>query len=128
MYSLSVTQRVILALGGCQLTHNLQIHGDTYIYAIYVYIFLKSKDSFFSPLYCRPPQCKSIALDRGPDGLGFSIVGGYGSPHGDLPIYVKTVFAKVSLQILTTLFPPKHSLMVVSSGLISLWLEVTPND
>ncbi|XP_032490891.1 multiple PDZ domain protein isoform X3 [Phocoena sinus] len=41
-----------------------------------------------------PPQCKSIALDRGPDGLGFSIVGGYGSPHGDLPIYVKTVFAK----------------------------------
>nr|XP_045001807.1 multiple PDZ domain protein isoform X4 [Jaculus jaculus] len=41
-----------------------------------------------------PPQCKSIALERGPDGLGFSIVGGYGSPHGDLPIYVKTVFAK----------------------------------
>ncbi|XP_047555367.1 multiple PDZ domain protein isoform X4 [Lutra lutra] len=41
-----------------------------------------------------PPQCKSITLDRGPDGLGFSIVGGFGSPHGDLPIYVKTVFAK----------------------------------
>ncbi|XP_062064240.1 multiple PDZ domain protein isoform X3 [Lepus europaeus] len=41
-----------------------------------------------------PPHCKSITLDRGPDGLGFSIVGGYGSPHGDLPIYVKTVFAK----------------------------------
>ncbi|NXU74421.1 MPDZ protein, partial [Oreotrochilus melanogaster] len=41
-----------------------------------------------------PPQYKTIMLDRGPDGLGFSIVGGYGSPHGDLPIYVKTVFAK----------------------------------
>ncbi|XP_029859587.1 multiple PDZ domain protein isoform X12 [Aquila chrysaetos chrysaetos] len=41
-----------------------------------------------------PPQYKAITLDRGPDGLGFSIVGGYGSPHGDLPIYVKTVFAK----------------------------------
>uniref|UniRef100_A0A8C6S198 Multiple PDZ domain crumbs cell polarity complex component n=2 Tax=Nannospalax galili TaxID=1026970 RepID=A0A8C6S198_NANGA len=41
-----------------------------------------------------PSQCKSVTLDRGPDGLGFSIVGGYGSPHGDLPIYVKTVFAK----------------------------------
>ncbi|XP_052456856.1 multiple PDZ domain protein isoform X6 [Carassius gibelio] len=41
-----------------------------------------------------PPQCKSISLERGPDGLGFSIVGGFGSPHGDLPIYVKTVFSK----------------------------------
>ncbi|XP_038660259.1 multiple PDZ domain protein isoform X7 [Scyliorhinus canicula] len=41
-----------------------------------------------------PPQYKTITLDRGADGLGFSIVGGYGSPHGDLPIYVKTVFAK----------------------------------
>ncbi|XP_029310521.1 LOW QUALITY PROTEIN: multiple PDZ domain protein [Cottoperca gobio] len=41
-----------------------------------------------------PPQYKSINLERGPDGLGFSIVGGYGSPHGDLPIYVKTVFGK----------------------------------
>ncbi|XP_075787690.1 multiple PDZ domain protein isoform X3 [Pelodiscus sinensis] len=40
------------------------------------------------------PQYKTITLDRGQDGLGFSIVGGYGSPHGDLPIYVKTVFAK----------------------------------
>ncbi|XP_066576484.1 multiple PDZ domain protein isoform X10 [Amia ocellicauda] len=41
-----------------------------------------------------PPQYKTITLDRGPDGLGFSIVGGFGSPHGDLPIYVKTVFVK----------------------------------
>ncbi|XP_077962416.1 multiple PDZ domain protein isoform X27 [Gasterosteus aculeatus] len=41
-----------------------------------------------------PPQYKTINLERGPDGLGFSIVGGYGSPHGDLPIYVKTVFGK----------------------------------
>ncbi|XP_017212650.1 multiple PDZ domain protein isoform X6 [Danio rerio] len=41
-----------------------------------------------------PPQCKSISLERGPDGLGFSIVGGFGSPHGDLPIYIKTVFSK----------------------------------
>ncbi|KAM6949617.1 multiple PDZ domain protein [Aplochiton taeniatus] len=41
-----------------------------------------------------PPQYKTITLERGTDGLGFSIVGGFGSPHGDLPIYVKTVFGK----------------------------------
>ncbi|KAL4641509.1 multiple PDZ domain protein isoform X4 [Arapaima gigas] len=41
-----------------------------------------------------PPQYKTIMLERGPEGLGFSIVGGFGSPHGDLPIYVKTVFSK----------------------------------
>ena len=39
-------------------------------------------------------QVKVIYLERGTEGLGFSIVGGYGSPHGDLPIYVKTVFEK----------------------------------
>ncbi|XP_066922767.1 uncharacterized protein [Clytia hemisphaerica] len=39
-------------------------------------------------------QVKVIYLERGTEGLGFSIVGGYGSPHGDLPIYVKTVFDK----------------------------------
>lgn len=37
-------------------------------------------------------ETKIIELERGPEGLGFSIVGGHGSPHGDLPIYVKTVF------------------------------------
>ena len=40
----------------------------------------------------RPLEPKTIELERGPEGLGFSIVGGHGSPHGDLPIYVKTVF------------------------------------
>ena len=34
----------------------------------------------------------TIELKRGEQGLGFSIVGGFGSPHGDMPIYVKTVF------------------------------------
>ena len=39
-------------------------------------------------------QVKVIELERGAEGLGFSIVGGFGSQHGDLPIYVKTVFNK----------------------------------
>ncbi|XP_063284134.1 inaD-like protein [Pelobates fuscus] len=40
------------------------------------------------------PIPKVIHLEKGQDGLGFSIVGGFGSPHGDLPIYVKTIFSK----------------------------------
>ncbi|GFR01860.1 multiple PDZ domain protein [Trichonephila clavata] len=39
-----------------------------------------------------PAEFKTITLERGSAGLGFSIVGGYGSPHGDLPIYVKKLF------------------------------------
>ena len=39
---------------------------------------------------------KTVNLIRGQHGLGFSIVGGFGSPHGDMPIFVKTVFEKVS--------------------------------
>lgn len=46
-------------------------------------------------LFFRAPQPKIIVLEKGSDGLGFSIVGGFGSPQGDLPIYVKTIFAKV---------------------------------
>ncbi|XP_060917369.1 multiple PDZ domain protein [Labrus mixtus] len=37
---------------------------------------------------------KTVTLERGTPGLGFSIVGGFGSPHGDLPIYIKTIFNK----------------------------------
>lgn len=54
-------------------------------------MYLRTDNLF---VHRQPPQCKTITLERGPDGLGFSIVGGHGSPHGDLPIYVKNVFAK----------------------------------
>ncbi|KAK2153028.1 hypothetical protein LSH36_310g02048 [Paralvinella palmiformis] len=38
-------------------------------------------------------QVQTVILDRhGNEGLGFSIVGGYGSQHGDLPIYIKTIY------------------------------------
>ncbi|KAF3690513.1 Multiple PDZ domain protein Multi-PDZ domain protein 1 [Channa argus] len=47
----------------------------------------------FEPLV-QGPKPHSISLEKGLEGLGFSIVGGFGSPHGDLPIYVKTVFSK----------------------------------
>uniref|UniRef100_H3C1A6 PDZ domain-containing protein n=1 Tax=Tetraodon nigroviridis TaxID=99883 RepID=H3C1A6_TETNG len=42
----------------------------------------------------RPRMYKTVTLKRGSTGLGFSIVGGFGSPHGDLPIYIKTIFNK----------------------------------
>lgn len=38
---------------------------------------------------------KTVSLKKGSSGLGFSIVGGFGSPYGDLPIYIKTIFNKV---------------------------------
>ncbi|XP_046458558.1 multiple PDZ domain protein-like isoform X7 [Daphnia pulex] len=41
-----------------------------------------------------PPTFTRIVLERGADGLGFSIVGGLGNPQGDLPIFVKTVFER----------------------------------
>lgn len=47
----------------------------------------------FSPNSTR--KYKTVTLERGSSGLGFSIVGGFGSPHGDLPIYIKTIFNKV---------------------------------
>ncbi|KAL0279196.1 UNVERIFIED_CONTAM: hypothetical protein PYX00_000804 [Menopon gallinae] len=37
-------------------------------------------------------HCRTVSLEKGADGLGFSIVGGHGSPQGNLPIYIKTVF------------------------------------
>lgn len=46
------------------------------------------------PSSCSDSTYKEITLTRGPDGLGFSIVGGRGSPHGDYPIYVKNIFDK----------------------------------
>ena len=45
--------------------------------------------SYFSSLLSR---IQFIRLHRGPSGLGFTIVGGKGSPHGDLPIFIKRVF------------------------------------
>ncbi|KAL6957290.1 hypothetical protein U1Q18_051769 [Sarracenia purpurea var. burkii] len=42
------------------------------------------------------PTRRNVILKRGPDGYGFSIVGGYGSPHGNLPIYIKTVSENTS--------------------------------
>ncbi|CAM9180792.1 unnamed protein product [Lampetra planeri] len=46
------------------------------------------------PPHRAPGQCRTVVLHRGPEGLGFSIVGGRGSPHGDLPIYVRSIFSK----------------------------------
>ncbi|XP_066181476.1 inaD-like protein isoform X4 [Sylvia atricapilla] len=78
----------------------LQVVADTNISAIASQLESMSPGCSLSPPSEHPaedpeaPQPKIITLEKGSDGLGFSIVGGYGSPHGDLPIYVKTIFAK----------------------------------
>ncbi|KAH0618551.1 hypothetical protein JD844_017873 [Phrynosoma platyrhinos] len=78
----------------------LQVVADTNISAIASQLeSMTAGTNFNPPTEHHPedpeaPQPKVIVLEKGSDGLGFSIVGGYGSPHGDLPIYVKTIFAK----------------------------------
>ncbi|KAK3561941.1 hypothetical protein QTP86_019064 [Hemibagrus guttatus] len=78
----------------------LQVIADTNISAIASQVESMSSSSGLSTntetLITEPeaPKPKSITLEKGSEGLGFSIVGGFGSPHGDLPIYVKTVFSK----------------------------------
>ncbi|XP_058257347.1 inaD-like protein isoform X3 [Hemibagrus wyckioides] len=78
----------------------LQVIADTNISAIASQVESMSSSSGLSTNTETPitepetPKPKSITLEKGTEGLGFSIVGGFGSPHGDLPIYVKTVFSK----------------------------------
>ncbi|XP_058034699.1 inaD-like protein isoform X2 [Ahaetulla prasina] len=78
----------------------LQVVADTNISAIASQIENMTSSTNFTPPtehhseYPEASQPKIIILEKGSDGLGFSIVGGFGSPQGDLPIYVKTIFAK----------------------------------
>ncbi|XP_016064139.1 PREDICTED: inaD-like protein [Miniopterus natalensis] len=79
----------------------LQVVADTNISAIASQLenlstgyHLGSPTAEHPPEDTETPPPKIITLEKGSEGLGFSIVGGYGSPHGDLPIYVKTIFAK----------------------------------
>ncbi|XP_076420660.1 inaD-like protein isoform X11 [Peromyscus maniculatus bairdii] len=79
----------------------LQVVADTNISAIATQLEIMSTGSQLGsttadghPEDTETPAPKIITLEKGSAGLGLSIVGGYGSPHGDLPIYVKTVFAK----------------------------------
>ncbi|XP_029551508.1 multiple PDZ domain protein-like isoform X3 [Salmo trutta] len=74
----------------------LKVIADTNISAIASQVESMSTSSSpeTQPGEPEAPKPKSICLEKGSDGLGFSIVGGFGSPHGDLPIYIKTVFSK----------------------------------
>uniref|UniRef100_A0A8C9VDD8 PATJ crumbs cell polarity complex component n=1 Tax=Scleropages formosus TaxID=113540 RepID=A0A8C9VDD8_SCLFO len=74
---------------------SLQVIADTNISAIASQVeSMSTGSSDAQAVEPETPQPKTIILEKGSEGLGFSIVGGYGSPHGDLPIYVKTVFTK----------------------------------
>ncbi|XP_010777434.1 multiple PDZ domain protein-like isoform X1 [Notothenia coriiceps] len=75
---------------------SLKVVADTNISAIATQVESLTSGSILSAHTAEPesPRPRSISLVKGSEGLGFSIVGGFGSPHGDLPIYVKTVFSK----------------------------------
>lgn len=77
---------------------SLQVVADTNISAVTSQVESLSSNSVSATdthtAEAEGPRPRSISLEKGSEGLGFSIVGGFGSPHGDLPIYVKTVFSK----------------------------------
>ncbi|XP_010777437.1 multiple PDZ domain protein-like isoform X2 [Notothenia coriiceps] len=87
---------MIQANGVAAKTHKLKVVADTNISAIATQVESLTSGSILSAHTAEPesPRPRSISLVKGSEGLGFSIVGGFGSPHGDLPIYVKTVFSK----------------------------------
>uniref|UniRef100_A0AAQ4P0C9 PATJ crumbs cell polarity complex component n=1 Tax=Gasterosteus aculeatus aculeatus TaxID=481459 RepID=A0AAQ4P0C9_GASAC len=91
---------VVAMLKGSYGNISLQVVADTNIGAIATQVECLSSTSSLSAATethrAEPegPRPCSISLQKGSEGLGFSIVGGFGSPHGDLPIYVKTVFSK----------------------------------
>ncbi|KAL6108566.1 patj [Pungitius sinensis] len=91
---------VVAVLKGSYGNISLQVVADTNIGAIATQVECLSSSSSVSATTethkaeSEGPRPRSISLEKGSEGLGFSIVGGFGSPHGDLPIYVKTVFSK----------------------------------
>ncbi|XP_054646869.1 inaD-like protein isoform X2 [Dunckerocampus dactyliophorus] len=76
----------------------LQVVADTNMSAIFSQLdnmsTLSSHTDDTHLAHTLGPRSRTIRLEKTSDGLGFSIVGGFGSTHGDLPIYVKTVFSK----------------------------------
>nr|XP_057928147.1 inaD-like protein [Doryrhamphus excisus] len=76
----------------------LQVVADTNMSAIFSQLdnmsTLSSHTDDTHLAHSLGPRSRTIRLEKTSDGLGFSIVGGFGSTHGDLPIYVKTVFSK----------------------------------
>ncbi|CAG5860802.1 unnamed protein product [Menidia menidia] len=97
---LTHSEVVTMLKNSCGSIH-LQVVADTNISAVTSQVESLSGGgglpaSSDTPCAAEPegPRPRSISLEKGSEGLGFSIVGGFGSPHGDLPIYVKTVFSK----------------------------------
>nr|XP_020452813.1 multiple PDZ domain protein-like isoform X2 [Monopterus albus] len=81
----AVSLQVAAGSGGCSTQDHSTIHAGSSGQPC-------SLPCFHSSLCAR--MYKTVTLERSSSGLGFSIVGGFGSPYGDLPIYIKTVFNK----------------------------------
>ncbi|XP_034044568.1 multiple PDZ domain protein [Thalassophryne amazonica] len=79
----TISLQVTAGAGGCSTQNHCEVYAQSSLPP-------SNLPCFHNNLCTR--TYKTITLERGSSGLGFSIVGGFGSPHGDLPIYIKTVF------------------------------------
>ncbi|XP_077572688.1 inaD-like protein isoform X2 [Stigmatopora nigra] len=99
----------------------LQVIGDTDMAAILSQVENLASQSTFVNAQSHRAQTlglhrRTIVVEKSGEGFGFTVVGGVGSAHGDLPIYVKSVFNKGAAAAATEGFPKRGDQVLSVNG------------